>query len=81
MRLTKLRAYKITWIDPQSLEGWQSMEELKQVSPAITTGVYHYIGVGAAGLLFAGEINGEEYGNTTILPKEVIKSIKIIKWQ
>lgn len=79
MRLIKHKSYKITWIDPQSLEGWQSIEELKQVKPAITSGVYYYIGIGQAGLLFAGEINGEEYGNTTILPKQVIKSMKAIK--
>ena len=73
------KKYKVKWVDIHSFSEWTSKEEILKSPPTVIESLYIYIGKGKGGLCFAGEFNGDEYGNVTILPKEVIKKIIQIK--
>jgi hypothetical protein len=79
-RLTKNKKYYVEWIDFVSEPAWRTLEQLKNTDPAITEGIYTYLGKGKAGYIFAGEKNGDEYGNTTFIPSlNTIKKLKAVK--
>lgn len=78
-RLLANKKYKVQWVDIQSFVEWTHKDEILKVAPTIIESVYIYVGKGKAGLCFAGEYNGGEYGNVTIIPKGNIKKITKIK--
>lgn len=73
------KRYKVKWIDAQSMAEWMSLDEIRQIKPAYIEAVYIYLGSSPAGYIFAGESNGEEYGNISIVPKGLVKQAKLIK--
>ncbi len=73
------KRYKVKWIDAQSMSEWMSLEEIKAIKPAYIEAVYIYLGTSSAGYIFAGESNGTEYGNISIVPKALIKQSTLIK--
>lgn len=76
MRLSAGKTYKIKWQDVMSFAEWKEADELKQETPVIIEAVYIYVGRSKAGLIFAGEKNDTEFGNATIIPPQLIKSIR-----
>ncbi len=76
MRLQPGKTYKIKWQDVISFSEWKEAEELKAQKPVLIEAVYIYVGRGKAGLIFAGEKSDPDFGNATIIPPQLIKSIK-----
>jgi len=79
LRLLPNKKYKIQWVDIASFSAWQHRDEILKIPETIIESVYIYVGRGKGGLCFAGEYNGEEYGNVTIVPRGNIKKITLIK--
>jgi hypothetical protein len=78
-RLYPNKKYKIQWCDISSFPEWTHKDDILKIPETIIESVYIYVGKGKGGLCFAGEYNGEEYGNVSIIPKGVIRKIKLIK--
>lgn len=79
IRLIPNKKYKVKWVDIHSFSEWRSKKDILDTAEVIIESVYIYVGKGKAGLCFAGEYNGGEYGNTTVIPKGNIKKITQIK--
>jgi hypothetical protein len=79
IRLYANKKYKVQWLDISSFPEWTHRDEILKLPETIIESVYIYVGKGKGGLCFAGEYNGNDYGNISILPRGCIKHIKNIR--
>lgn len=79
IRLIPHKKYKITWTDILSFSEWMHKDEILKVPETKIESVYIYVGKGKGGYCFAGEFNGNEYGNISIIPKGNLIKITLIK--
>jgi len=79
--MKKYKLVAVDWLDAESVAGWRSMENVKELtSPVITTVGFLILNNDKIVVVVQSIADGEYLGCTTI-PKGMVKRIKIIPYE